>query len=123
MAPSCSKKRLSGKTKQGTPRKRCPTGTVRDRRSSCGGLKTVRCRRSSSPGGAKKKPAAPRRRESSSLRRVINCKSKLSRWTADYDILRCEDVIACKDGDKKKKSLLAVFDRNVPFNEYKVEGI
>lgn len=117
MAPAapCAKKRLSGKTKAGSPRKRCPAGTLRDRRAACDGYKTARCRRSSSSGSGKlrKSPKSPKRRESSSLKRVIGCKSKLIRWMADYDIARAVDVIECKEGDHKKKQLMAVFKKGV----------
>lgn len=134
MAPAapCAKKRLSGKTKAGSPRKQCPAGSRRDRRAGCDGYKTTRCRRSSSSGGGKspKKRAAAaqkvktgrvsspkkkaiKRRESSSLKRVISCKSKLIRWMADYDIARAVDVVECKEGDHKKKQLMAVFKKGV----------
>lgn len=113
----CAKKRLSGKTKQGVKRLNCPKGFRRDSRVSCDGLKTTRCRRRSS---SSRSNSPSRRPPSSALKRVINCTSKLERFLADYDILRCEDVVECKDGEKKKKTLLAVFDKSVPMKDYKL---
>lgn len=116
VSSKCAKKRRSRSAK------RCPAGSRRDTRVGCDRYKTVRCRPTAVKAKkTKAKSPAPRRKPSSSLKRVVTCKAQLKRLGKDYDIVRCAKVIECKDGEKKKKLLIALFDRTRELEEYDIE--